>query len=607
MVGLIAAVALITGGIVALLDLQEAAHEERRRERAASMRAEGDGATLRGSSPHTDRAKDEPTGVRRVLTARVVSKDTGLPMAKVQVELHWTRSGDPADGRFIDWTREDGTVTFRSIPPGNLDLICRVVGQGWHERRASENELYAPAEAHEFTTELVAVGGRVLTGVVRTPAGEAVPFQEVLAKFGDQHIDTIWGMTDAAGRFEFRGLPEAHLAVRTESRWDQPDVPLAYALVEADARHVELVLREENDETIEMVFHVRGPRGRVIRNCFWRLWSAVEGRVVQVGDAFHVEAAMGGAWLEVWGAQDDEEQRLPLKAGLLGPVTGPGPHTLELEADVPLPGRVTNEAGEPVAGATVVAATVHAGDGWPPDHLRYHTAESAEDGSFVLHHLPHRRFRLHVSAPPGHAHPDPRTVSPSDGFVSISLRPAPDVTITVVDAEGEPLRGMHVRVLDLRIPLPFMIVDGADPRTVVADRTDDDGRVVLSSLPPDRQFELVVNGSGTRFRTESSTRYWTHTAAHWSPADTLVRLVRVRTIVGTVRGDTPLDRDGISVEVTTHDGHTWQVDVDEDGEFVLEDVPVAPLTLRVGPGDGRWSEPLSVDAAATTVVLDLPD
>lgn len=210
--------------------------------------------------------------------------------------------------------------------------------------------------------------------------------------------------------------------------------------------------------------------------------------------------------------------------------------------------------GKPIAGASVrLLSSIQRGV--PSETL---PATTDEAGRFAFEDGPFGSFRL-IAAAPGHA---PRAAPWSQMargdavvFDNVQLAESSDLTVRVVDTEGEPLEGVSVRVRTA-IALNGRGYESPDP---IAGKSDGDGRVTLAGLP--HGHVLLASDSATHRQLDIQ-------ALHRVPSDQPVVLTLGRT--GTIEGRL----------------------VDDGGNGVRGHVQVSP------PGDpvGKWGGSMQTDA-----------
>jgi protocatechuate 3,4-dioxygenase beta subunit len=268
--------------------------------------------------------------------------------------------------------------------------------------------------------------------------------------------------------------------------------------------------------------------------------------------------------------------------GVVLQVSGPGACDdveIVLAASALLRGRVVDERGAPVAGATVSAVSAD----------RAITRTDAE-GRFALDGLPRVGEWLAL-----------RVVA--DGFAAANLSLAsgrvPDVPLEIVLASGLDLRGRVVDPAGAPVPGTHVFA-GAEPDDLftVHGWADDEGEFTLRGVPRD---ELAYGAVAEGYAPFTAVRDPQRDAG-----ELLIVLDRGATVTGRVvdQNGAPVARAGVALLERDHiyvpgaRAHT-----DSDGGFTLRGVPDGELTLECwAAGFARHQQPLHAAQSGSIVV-----
>ncbi len=263
-----------------------------------------------------------------------------------------------------------------------------------------------------------------------------------------------------------------------------------------------------------------------------------------------------------------------------GDLEFPFRHKLELNLGAPVRGRVVDDQGEPIAGATIRVSSLAQdvpNPNWNIERFDYGLETSDHDGYFSMVHLPvgkEKGIRFIVDHPdylgPALANVYSRERDPHPFSGVIRLPTGASITGQVTDAAGQPVGEAVVRLGNH--------VGGSDVPTA---RSGVDGRFRLTGCWPGTSA-LTVQARGHAPQTieiESAIGQVTEQDFQLQPSHTLT---------GTV-----IDRSGKPVAgavVRIHgwqgrDVLDWQTKTDAQGRFQWNDAPAEPVTLDVFADD----------------------
>ncbi|WP_164010968.1 carboxypeptidase regulatory-like domain-containing protein [Pyxidicoccus trucidator] len=251
------------------------------------------------------------------------------------------------------------------------------------------------------------------------------------------------------------------------------------------------------------------------------------------------------------------EGRFALARVTAGPTT---PEVvLELGSALHVEGTVSDESGQPVAGATVrvssaslmesTGASLRALTG-PEGHYRLGPLESGEWDFAVTAPGHLDRWRL-----------EPQTLGPATGPVDFTLHRAASITGRVTDTEGRPLSG--IRLVPVRAD-----TEAEDTEAHEDAWTDEEGRFVLDTEEPGNYRIHVTATSflGGAFRVRAPLR------------NVHLTLKPGASVEGTVEDAQGVRLEGFLVELQDPEGlEEWRlgrnVRTDEKGHFLIQGVP----------------------------------
>jgi Carboxypeptidase regulatory-like domain len=555
-------------------------------------------------------------------------RGTRVPLARV-LAFAVAEAASPV----LHETRADERGAFRlvGLAPGAHRLLIEAPGLG----TASAGPVRAPDE-----TVVVVLSGEIRAIVGRvTRAGQPVPGARVLLG-GESVADPRSSDTDGEGRFAFGGLGPGSYALRAEAGgWVAPvltDVVVDRAL--SQTRKVDLPLAPGTFAS-----------GRVVGE---------DGQAV-VRAAVQIDLVPAtGLWPEVLTDATGNWHSAPLgpgsyrvRAHLVGFVARrtvtvqiargdaarpPAPMLLELVRTGEISGRVVDDRGGALAGATVhdrLAETEELGVIWSrlppaaeaaalPNGAVFPSASvgpgisrraiTDASGKFLLGGVPPGRLRLEVLNPASvPLRTDPMTLAPGARLEvgTLHVRGAIQVAGRVLDSDGQPLGGVRIAAARLSSP--------ADASAGLYAVTGSDGSFSLPLSAGEHHLTAAVNG---RPDIEATVRVPESGAP---PAPLVLRFSKPSqlTVEGVVR-DTekrPLARARISAralaDTPTPGGalnagsNLFTTTADAGGSFRLTGLPPGRLSLGI-EHDGYAPHQQIVDpgalSAGTPISVEVP-
>jgi hypothetical protein len=225
---------------------------------------------------------------------------------------------------------------------------------------------------------------------------------------------------------------------------------------------------------------------------------------------------------------------------------------IELQPGARWAGRVVDESGAPVAGATVKASGL------------FHGTETDNEGRFVLHSAaPESRHELSARKPGYQRGTTACEAGRED--IEIILRPGHAIALRVLGLDGRGLAGATVMVMTGP--------SGWQRRGF----TDRDGSFRLTDLEPG-SLSVIVEKRGL-------VRAWQPVEVPFSSGELVIRMQRGHTVRGTVVDTQGNPIAGASVYGQTSQGLFGLRDVGTranstaDGSYEITDLPLEPLTL----------------------------
>jgi len=332
------------------------------------------------------------------------------------------------------------------------------------------------------------------------------------------------------------------------------------------------------------------------------------GTVDQFTDKFKVQLMPGTVWLKYWA-----EGYAPAWVGPLDVKSGQvlDDVRLVLTEGSPATVRVKNEAGEPIARATLQPLLRVNSTGSDPTS-KYVTDER---GELTLEHLAAAKYELRVTAP-GYEPAPQEIVAAKAGFEGIvpsfvvTMKRSQPTAGVVLNADGSPAKGALVR---FRIDASEgHSQSGGPPFGEVAAIADDEGRFTLDQLARGHDYLFLVETA------DKSREVMQPIVAGMK--DVEVKLSPRRDLKGQVHGDLSKlpERGGQRfigvrqrIEFKGANGHQYSdligedvfvTPTDEGGEFTYEGLVDAPVEVTAGETTATIEV---ADSGATPVVVEL--
>ncbi|WP_164010937.1 carboxypeptidase-like regulatory domain-containing protein [Pyxidicoccus trucidator] len=487
---------------------------------------------------------------------------SGGPEERVVELIEEERGGAPVLTRVT--TAADGTFQLDSLPEGTVALWA--LGE---RGAAMEPEVATGRE----DVELVLEEGLPLSGRVLDEAG--VPLSGVrVTLFHQEHSRYFTTSTDADGRFSFGLLPVG-----------------AYGLVASSPGLLPAHLPDVSDEDLDdIVLH---PPRRIVGQVLLADGRPAPGAEVQVQYSRHVAVTDGEGRFAFEPLAPGEYEVLAERDGAHGFANvSLSEEDRQAEASLTLgtlafvEGLVRDEAGHPVAGASVTASSEEAGPSFD-DGL------TGADGRFRMGPLPLGTHTFSVDAEGYHeVEVEKVEVSTSGAPLTFTLRRAFILAGLVTDAEGRPVPDVSLEAVRLKrrpaytlppdAPAPTqeevaeLMMDLDSPLYEPNSATSDEEGRFLIEVPEAGRY-LLTSGGGSFLREQREVD---------APArDVQVVLHTGATLEGTVvdaRG-APLAYVQLFMEAgTPQHPHQVMTSSDEQGTFALRGLPPGTYTLKAG-------------------------
>lgn len=504
---------------------------------------------------------------------RAVDED-GKPVAGARVELETVERSELRSYR--DVTGEDGRFRLKPVHDGLYRLSAAAAGFAESQAPGTVAVAGLPVE----NLEVVLGRGTLLAGKILGLEPEDLQKVEVTA-YGEGGA-TLPGWTDGRGRYEVRALPPGDWTVRA-ALWDgqrRGQIRLVVARTDRELeRDIELGARltlriqalYDEEPLPDARIALRGERFASERIVV----TDYEGRC-EVGDLEPDVYRLGlnhSAKMLVYNDQIELRSDRDVELRLAGSS---------------FTGRVVSaESGDPVAGALLRLTPT---DG--PEFLI--SSGSGDDGSFAIHRIPPRRFRLETRAA-GHAPAEQEiqlTAGQSLDGVEIRLDPVPGAKLEVRLAGGAVPPLVH---LQIRRPAGEVLLAESRP-------TDPSGLLELPMLPPGT-WEYRLRADGTALAAGMLLVPSEPQTVTLQPAGRL--FVRVEPLVisethGTLRLS---GLDGQPFRTLALGGSLEESWVLVDGKALLDGVPAGTWTVQVTAADGQaWTGTVTTAGAGEMAV-----
>ena len=534
------------------------------------------------------------------------------------VTVREKRTGAPVAGAFVDpsidhippgvsierwrWTSAaDGSVRIGPLPLAPWEI--NVKSPAHVDAGPVEVDVERLRSGEPVVVEIDA--GLAVTGRVLLPDGRPARVGTVL--MGLYESGSLGGGDIAAdGTFERRGLAPGRYEVKAQVE-DGRRRYEGSVVVEAGGPPVELRLSAVDERparaTVRVVDADGEPVGGAsswVESSHFGTGGGFSGAVLDLGQI----GEEGGGTLEIYAVVDASGR--PSGAGAVSvklPHPVPPDFVVHLPRDRPVRGRVTDEAGDPVAGVRVTAQTATAADrrfGFGGREGRVHgEATSGADGTFEIRGLGDFAYELEATPPATFAPPADVPVRGGADDVAIVLKKGLRPRVTVLGPSGFP------------VPRATVSVEGQGVDPVAEAATGDDGVATLPVLGGRGPFRLSVSPPSDAVALLAKTVDWTPSA------ETTVRLENSFTITGTI-----VDADGAPVPNAVYwifragNFGAHRDTADQRGRFELRRLSAGDIAIAAGdfpwhqmsmPGWPSLDDPEAVEKLATRIAAGTRD
>lgn len=441
------------------------------------------------------------------------------------------------------------------------------------------------------------VSSRRIEGTFRGP--EDVPLEQARVYVDGSSFDT-WPMARErpGGRFTVECPPGWPVSLDADLWWKGVHYG-ARATVPSDQDEVVMELQEEHAPPMrELRVRVVDPDGRPVSGGALLLVCRTEDR------PFHSDRARIQDGAAVLHHPDDAGELsicvVELEDAALGRrVFGPFPPdtddvTLELGPARTVTGVVLDSSGRGVRGVRVHVSV--------PDLFGafFGTVRTDAEGRYEVQGLGPGRWELEFDTPRDHLPVLPLVVEADAGPLTVRLAKAATVTLTVLDADGEPLEGAH---LDLQAEDP-PDAEASSPGDVVARgpggsaTSGKDGVLHVQRLDPTLTYAFKLEPPSTRSPLLPVIR------REWSLGDETIRLRPSMSIRGRVVVEEGRLPERVYVEYRPSGAYeSGFLRVQDDGTFVIERLPLGSVEIDVSAWDAQhtriFESPGRVVAAGT--------
>lgn len=388
-------------------------------------------------------------------------------------------------GGFLAGFAYDLRIDREGFAPARQELPAREPGQ-------PAPELRIVLRAGRVAFGAVIDGSRRPVAGARATLQPAAPADFAARRRAARDPEKFEGSTDAAGRFEVKGLPAGTFDLTVRGRGFAPlTVPGLEVPAGSGRTDLGTVLLAPGASLRGLV---TDGKGGPIEGAEVRAQAPERGELPALlssgkGPADAVTSADGSFVLE------DRTPGESLDLSVLHPSYGPGkapgvavpseaPVRIVLQPTSRVSGRATDPDGKPVAGAFVflseLAAVSLGGQSGLLSSGRFHDGITDDDGSFSLEGVAAGPVRLNTRAPGRQeAKLEGLEVKPGQDLAGLQLVLAPGATVEgrVLSPEGEPVTGAEVVVVEASPG------DGPAFSSLRA-RTDGDGRYRIDGVAP---------------------------------------------------------------------------------------------------------------------------
>jgi protocatechuate 3,4-dioxygenase beta subunit len=476
------------------------------------------------------------------LVGRVVSLE-GQPLADVDLRARFERTFESLFAmRFRDSggdarTARAGRFRIGNLYPGSVYEL-RFAKDGYATRRLRVTVPEPAADAEPL--EVVLEPGKVATGTVldsaeRPIAGALVhlrpgptgdPLERVKGVTDPDPTLVLSASTDAAGRFEIRGVAPGRFDLRAEAGGCAPALVRGITLPGENGSYELGTVVLEKEALV--VGRVEDPDGAPLAGA--SVTVVPSDPVAALAQTLHAEEADPGVvsdsagWFVLHGQHPGGLVKLRAEKPGYGKAEAAGvktpneePVVLVLPPTATLAGRVVDADGAPLPDVSIAVAeltsTVLFGGALPTAGGRTFKTTSAQDGTFTVAGVAPGRAELHAVAPGWHETVLPLRVPQDEEPIAVVLQRAAAARGRVLDPEGRPVVGAEVRLAEdelragvvMRYSSPLATSDGdgsyriADlplgPLSLVATH-EAYGRSVrdLDAQPGDNQVDFQFSG-----------------------------------------------------------------------------------------------------------------
>lgn len=403
----------------------------------------------------------------------------GSSVGGARITLHWLAGLGPTGpippGASTDagTTQPSGRFVVSQVWPGKLRVEARLA-----DGAVAQSEIFIVEEGQ--TRDGIAIdfpSGGDLVATVRSPEGQPVPCQARLQ--GGILVDSFGALCDASGALTLKGVPAGQWQILVESR--------GYEAIRAQVA----IAAHRETSAFYTLSRIGGIAGRVVDSHDVPVGGASVGVRPDSGPVDTVASAEDGSFS--WQPPPDWSGRAVLQA--LHPAHGPSAQVtavkgtevvMHMGAGGLIEGRVEDQSGRAVAGASVVASGGRFGSE-PVGTDSATTVVAGADGSFRLGPLRPGAYDLRARAdnlPQGLLENMVVSADATHGGVIIRLDAEAWLSGLVTGGDGLPAAGAAVTVLE-----------PGSGATLGATATDAEGRYRVAALPPSRATVTVVHDS----------------------------------------------------------------------------------------------------------------